>query len=279
MRIRRFLVSLAVTVVFVGILSELASADPPDVLKRYRLIPQHSSLQVTGGFGGIYQDYDLFGKLGLVTGFTQDPVIDSPLPVLVPYAQFVDVEVAAVWSNPAALSPVIPLEHFVDLESLWSVYDAPPVLDFRGYDGQGAAFKLRAVQHGRLLHLRGTTQPICCDFFQYEINALAHQVPWGDFNYDGRVGASDYTIWRDTMGSATDLRADGNGDGIVDQADYEVWKADFGTEIDMSMPASMFDDFGGFASLAVPEPASLALVAAGAMFFRTRRRLPAGRHC
>jgi hypothetical protein len=81
------------------------------------------------------------------------------------------------------------------------------------------------------------------------------------------------------MGSATDLRADGNGDGIVDQADYEVWKADFGTEIDMSMPASMFDDFGGFASLAVPEPASLALVAAGAMFFRTRRRSPAGRHC
>jgi hypothetical protein len=47
----------------------------------------------------------------------------------------------------------------------------------------------------------------------------------GDFNLDGRANAADYTIWRDTLGSTTDLRADGNGDGVVDRADYDLWKA------------------------------------------------------
>jgi Type I phosphodiesterase / nucleotide pyrophosphatase/Dockerin type I domain len=50
----------------------------------------------------------------------------------------------------------------------------------------------------------------------------------GDFNRDGHVDAADYTLWRDTNGSTTDLRADANGDGSVDQADYELWKANHG---------------------------------------------------
>ena len=41
---------------------------------------------------------------------------------------------------------------------------------------------------------------------------------------DGDVDAADYTLWRNTLGSADDLRADGNGNGMVDQADYDVWK-------------------------------------------------------
>jgi hypothetical protein len=49
----------------------------------------------------------------------------------------------------------------------------------------------------------------------------------GDYNHDGRVDAADYTIWQDTKGSTTDLRADGNGDGVVDQKDYDLWKANF----------------------------------------------------
>lgn len=49
----------------------------------------------------------------------------------------------------------------------------------------------------------------------------------GDYNHDGMVDAADYTIWQDTKGSTTDLRADGNGDGIVDQHDYDLWKANF----------------------------------------------------
>lgn len=50
----------------------------------------------------------------------------------------------------------------------------------------------------------------------------------GDYNGDGNVDAADYTVWRDTLGSSSDLRADGDGDGQVDADDYTVWKDDFG---------------------------------------------------
>ncbi|HEY4235660.1 MAG TPA: choice-of-anchor tandem repeat GloVer-containing protein [Lacipirellulaceae bacterium] len=73
----------------------------------------------------------------------------------------------------------------------------------------------------------------------------------GDYNGDGVVDAADYSVWRDTLGSTTELRANGNNTGtsmgVVDQADYDFWKAHFGME-------------GGSGSLsAVPEPASIML--------------------
>ena len=48
------------------------------------------------------------------------------------------------------------------------------------------------------------------------------------------VDATDFTVWRNTLGSTVDLRADGSGpatgtpDGVVDQHDYDFWKANFG---------------------------------------------------
>jgi hypothetical protein len=50
----------------------------------------------------------------------------------------------------------------------------------------------------------------------------------GDFDLNGVVDAGDYNLWRITMGSTTDLRADGNGNGIVDNADYSLWRTNFG---------------------------------------------------
>lgn len=53
----------------------------------------------------------------------------------------------------------------------------------------------------------------------------------GDYNSDGTVNAADYTIWRDTLGSTTDLRANGDDNGasrnLIDAADYAFWKARF----------------------------------------------------
>jgi hypothetical protein len=86
----------------------------------------------------------------------------------------------------------------------------------------------------------------------------------GDYIRDGKVDASDYVLWRDTLGgSATFFSgADGDGSGVVDSSDYGVWRAHFGRSS------------GGAASSfgAVPEPTAMALVMIG-MFARfTGRR-------
>jgi CSLREA domain-containing protein len=50
----------------------------------------------------------------------------------------------------------------------------------------------------------------------------------GDYNFSGVVDAADVVVWRKTLNSTTDLRADGNGDGVVNQTDWQVWRANFG---------------------------------------------------
>ena len=44
----------------------------------------------------------------------------------------------------------------------------------------------------------------------------------GDYNNDGTVDAADYVVWRDTLGSTTDLRADGNPNLVIDANDYAL---------------------------------------------------------
>jgi hypothetical protein len=73
----------------------------------------------------------------------------------------------------------------------------------------------------------------------------------GDFNADGIVGAADYTLWRNTSGSTSDLRADGNGDGIVDALDYAVWKSNFGATVADVTVADVTPAGGGGAVAAV----------------------------
>jgi GH35 family endo-1,4-beta-xylanase len=84
----------------------------------------------------------------------------------------------------------------------------------------------------------------------------------GDYNGDGTVNAGDYTVWRNTLGSTDDLRADGNGDRMIDEADYVIWKSLFGTS---------YGSGSGQASAAVPEPASAALLVLGCVMFSARR--------
>jgi hypothetical protein len=82
----------------------------------------------------------------------------------------------------------------------------------------------------------------------------------GDYDGNGTVDASDYTVWRDSLGAVgAGLAADGTGpegmpDGMVDQLDYALWKTNFGMS---AMVESQQN-----ASLA-PEPTSmfLALIA------------------
>ncbi|TWT35449.1 hypothetical protein KOR34_03400 [Posidoniimonas corsicana] len=76
--------------------------------------------------------------------------------------------------------------------------------------------------------------------------------PVGDYNGDGLVDAADYTVWRDTLGSTTDLLADGNGNGEVDQADYDLWRSNYGATTGAAASAGAN----------APEPAAMVLALA-----------------
>jgi Tol biopolymer transport system component len=73
----------------------------------------------------------------------------------------------------------------------------------------------------------------------------------GDYNGNGIVDIADYTIWRDTLGSTIDLRANGDNNGAstgkIDQADYTFWRSHFGTHAGS----------GASAGAAIPEPSTL----------------------
>jgi hypothetical protein len=88
----------------------------------------------------------------------------------------------------------------------------------------------------------------------------------GDYNGDNVVDAADYTIWRDTLGSTTDLRANGDNGGasagVIDSADYDLWKSNFGVALGA----------GSGSQAVVPEPTSLTLMIGCASLLLTARR-------
>jgi PEP-CTERM motif-containing protein len=87
----------------------------------------------------------------------------------------------------------------------------------------------------------------------------------GDYNRNGIVDAADYTVWRDTLGSTTNLVADGNGSRTIDAGDYDVWKTNFGNH----------SGAGASANAAVPEPSTLWMVLSGILAICSCRRAAA----
>jgi hypothetical protein len=75
----------------------------------------------------------------------------------------------------------------------------------------------------------------------------------GDYDGDGIVTASDYTVWRDTLGSTENLAADGDGSRTIDAGDFDVWKSHFGNSLGSG---SAID----FANHSVPEPSGTMLL-------------------
>lgn len=81
----------------------------------------------------------------------------------------------------------------------------------------------------------------------------------GDYNLDGNVDAADYTLWRDALDTTVPRRgagADGDLSGVIDAADWAVWADNYG-----SSPAPT----------AIPEPATILLVALGGVIAATRK--------
>ena len=88
-----------------------------------------------------------------------------------------------------------------------------------------------------------------------------------DFNTDGLVDDADLAAWSAGFGTDTGAvheQGDANEDGDVDGSDFLIWQQNLG-----------FGTGGSLAAAAVPEPASVALLAFGLVLFVPRRRLPA----
>ncbi len=93
----------------------------------------------------------------------------------------------------------------------------------------------------------------------------------GDYDFDGDVDTSDYSIWRSTVGLVTSTApADGSGNGVVDAADYVVWRKNL---------SALLGSGSGAVSEAIPEVASIMYLVPlfGSLALRTpfvrRRRL------
>jgi hypothetical protein len=86
----------------------------------------------------------------------------------------------------------------------------------------------------------------------------------GDYDADADADGADFLIWQRTVGSTTNLDADGNGNGVIDAADLDEWKAALAASAQMSAPNFV----------AVPEPRTLVYALAGiASILRGNRKL------
>ncbi|MEM7313933.1 MAG: endo-1,4-beta-xylanase, partial [Planctomycetota bacterium] len=80
----------------------------------------------------------------------------------------------------------------------------------------------------------------------------------GDYNMNGTVDAADFTVWRDNLGSTSNLAADGNNNGVVDPADFQIWIDNFGRTADLV--------------LNIPEPSALSMMLVALMALSGFRR-------
>lgn len=238
-----------------------AVAQPPDLLREYQFVTRHSTLTVEGGIAGFYFELPIYGSFDFVTGF------ENHFPSLDPYASFFNVDAEAI--NPTDFGPYsFDIDQSLNLSGLKGEpqpANAPfDLYRFEGTDGQGAPMELYVATLGRWLYMKGENSPGCCDFFLYEISALARQKPFPDFNSDGSVDHHDLSYWEAHTG--VDDGADADGNGMTDGNDFLALQREYGS----TPPAIAYFDAlidaaltsGGLAAT-VPEPSSVSLLAIG----------------
>jgi hypothetical protein len=86
------------------------------------------------------------------------------------------------------------------------------------------------------------------DYDAFVLKRSSEEVPIspGDYDDDADVDGADFLIWQRSVGSSTNLAADGDGNGSVGSEDYAIWRAHFGQV--------------GAGGTTVPEPSTFALL-------------------
>jgi hypothetical protein len=238
-----------------------AVAQPPDFFREYQFLTGQSTLAVQGGFAGFDIELPIYGEFGFVTGYHSD------FTSLNPYAAFLNVDAQAI--NPTDFGPYsFDIDDSLNLSGLDGVPlptgEPFDLYRFEGVDGQGAPMELHVATLGRWLYMRGANEPPCCDFFQYEIRALARQMPHPDFDGNGLVDSADLAYWEAHAG--IDAAADLDGNGMTDGADFLALQRELGLVpptadyFDALISAALAD---GPLAASVPEPLSLGLLVVG----------------
>jgi hypothetical protein len=135
----------------------------------------------------------------------------------------------------------------LELDTPFTVLDRDTILTGILADGSPFSFHLSSdyLEDADYLHPGGT--------LTLTLVTPAHLA--GDYNGDGIVNATDYTVWRNSLGtSGSGLAADGNGDQLVDHHDYNLWKQNYG----QPTADALFN-----APASVPEPATWLLPMCG----------------
>jgi hypothetical protein len=215
------------------------------------LVPEFSTLTVTGGFAGVHQEYRVDGRLGL----TLD---QHPHPPDISNAQFGLVEATL---HGDGFFDREDLDGFLAMTQWQGVLIEDDLLSFTGVDGQDAPVTAIAELDGSWMRLRGSNLPGCCDFFNYSWDLLAlnmlteHGHAHADFNEDGDVDGNDLARALVNFGmdsGATHALGDADADRDVDRLDLTIWRS--------SAAGGSALHFGSTG--AVPEPTSLSMVAA-----------------
>jgi hypothetical protein len=254
------LVACVVALCLASSRSNGARGDPPDLLRSYQFLPGHSTLSQTGGIAGIDVRFAVHGTFDLVTGWEYRP--DPPPKSIHAFARFENVD---AWAHTLSDIPPIDLDLVLNLSELKGsqLPVAAPfdVYQFEGKSSDGSAVNLHASVLGNWLYLRGVTEPPpnSADFFVYQINALARQLPYADFNQDDAVDSQDLEVWAGGFGqppiSSSDslLSGDADANGMVDGADFLHWQRQLG-----DAPPKM----ASFVVMVNAAPATSAVVAA-----------------
>ncbi|TWT97645.1 hypothetical protein Pla108_17970 [Botrimarina colliarenosi] len=176
-------------------------------------------------------------------GYYADRILDHPGEVFSP-------EAVAAWGD---------IETLLDFAA-----DQPPASDpryryglVRVSDAQPGWVPNDAGLVDHLFLLFGLVESLEPSFFAERVFA---PLAAGDFNFDGSVDAADYTVWRDSVGTTSNMAADADLDGDVDVVDRLLWATNYGA------------GFGVATTRSVPEPGGLILVTIGLVWASAGRR-------